>query len=70
VDGSGSSAYRLDDPLQRYFRDSAVLASHLGLDWDVVTERGARWLLGLGRLPTDPLPPRATARSPHPHTPR
>ena len=54
VDGCGSSAFQLDDPLQRFHRDVTVMASHLGNDWDVVTERGARWLLGLGRIPSDP----------------
>ena len=54
VDGCGSGAFQLDDPLQRFHRDVTVMASHLGNDWDVVTERGARWILGLGRAPTDP----------------
>jgi len=54
VDGCGSSAFSLDDPLQRFHRDITVMASHLGNDWDVVTERGARWILGLGRTRTDP----------------
>jgi len=58
LDGCGSSSFQLADPLQRHFRDLAVLGSHLGNDWDVVVDRGARFILGLGRLPTDPLPPR------------
>jgi alkylation response protein AidB-like acyl-CoA dehydrogenase len=61
LDGCGSSAYQLGDPLQRFWRDTSMLASHLGNDWDVVTERGARFVLGLGRVPTDPLPPRRNA---------
>jgi alkylation response protein AidB-like acyl-CoA dehydrogenase len=58
LDGCGSSAFQLDDPLQRHQRDLAVIASHLGNDWDVVTERGARLVLGLPPLPTDTFPPR------------
>jgi alkylation response protein AidB-like acyl-CoA dehydrogenase len=58
IEGCGSSALQLDDPLQRFWRDTGILATHLGNDWDVVVERGARFVLGLGRLPTDPLPPR------------
>jgi 3-hydroxy-9,10-secoandrosta-1,3,5(10)-triene-9,17-dione monooxygenase len=54
VDGCGSGAFQLDDPLQRFHRDVTVMASHLGNDWDVVSERAARWILGLGRAPTDP----------------
>jgi hypothetical protein len=59
--GCGSSALQLDDPLQRCWRDTGILATHLGNDWDVVVDRGARYVLGLGRLPNDPLPPRAEA---------
>jgi len=58
IGGCGSSALQLDDPLQRFWRDTGILATHLGNDWDVVIERGARFVLGLGRLPNDPLPPR------------
>jgi len=62
LDGVGSSPYSLDDPLQRRLRDIHVIANHLGQDFDVVAERGSRWLLGLGRNATDPFPPRKTAR--------
>lgn len=62
LDGSGSSAYRLDEPLQRILRDVTVMANHLGQDWDVTSERGARWLLGLGRSDHDPFPPRRAKR--------
>ena len=62
VDGCGSSAFQLDDPLQRYHRDVVVMASHLANDWDVVSERGARLLLGLEPLPTDTFPPRPAPR--------
>jgi alkylation response protein AidB-like acyl-CoA dehydrogenase len=62
LDGSGSSAYALANPLQRYLRDVDVIANHLGHDIDSLAERGSRWLLGLDRLPTDPFPPRKTER--------
>jgi 3-hydroxy-9,10-secoandrosta-1,3,5(10)-triene-9,17-dione monooxygenase len=62
LDGSGTSAYALDNPLQRYLRDVDVIANHLGHDTDSLAERGSRWLLGLDRLPTDPFPPRTTPR--------
>jgi alkylation response protein AidB-like acyl-CoA dehydrogenase len=61
VDGCGASTFKLDDPLQRVHRDLCVAANHLGNDWDVVTERGARLVLGLGALPTDSFPPRPQA---------
>jgi GTP cyclohydrolase II len=54
ADGSGSSAYNLREPLQRYLRDLQVLANHLGMDEDVVGERSSRWLLGLGLGESDP----------------
>jgi alkylation response protein AidB-like acyl-CoA dehydrogenase len=62
LDGSGSSAYALANPLQRYLRDVDVIANHLGHDTDSLAERGSRWVLGLDRLPTDPFPPRTTPR--------
>jgi 3-hydroxy-9,10-secoandrosta-1,3,5(10)-triene-9,17-dione monooxygenase len=58
LDGCGSSTFQLADPLQRHLRDLNVLGSHLGNDRDVVIERGARFVLGLGQLPTDPFAPR------------
>ena len=54
MDGLGSSPYGL--------RDIHVIANHLGQDFDVVADRGARWLLGLGRNANDPFPPRKTER--------
>jgi hypothetical protein len=57
-DGTGSSAYQLTNPLQRYRRDVDVIASHLFLDPDYVSERATRVILGLGYLPTDPYPTR------------
>lgn len=62
LDGLGSSPFALDDPLQRSLRDIHVIANHLGQDFDVVADRGSRWLLGLGRNASDPFPPRSTAR--------
>ena len=58
LDGAGSSAFQLDNPLQRCLRDVDVMANHIAFDRDVVHERGSRWLLGLGRSPNDPFPPR------------
>jgi len=57
ADGSGSSAYHLNDPLQRYLRDMQVMANHVGVDYDVTTDRASRWLLGMGRNENDPLAP-------------
>ncbi|MCC6826717.1 MAG: acyl-CoA dehydrogenase family protein [Novosphingobium sp.] len=54
ADGAGSSAFHLDDPIQRYLRDIDVLANHIGMDWDLAADRDSRWLLGLGRNATDP----------------
>lgn len=54
IDGMGTSAYQVDNPLQRYLRDMDVLASHATVDWDNAHERAARLVLGLERLPTDP----------------
>jgi alkylation response protein AidB-like acyl-CoA dehydrogenase len=57
MDGVGSSAFNLDNPLPRYMRDVDVMVSWPGMDWDIVSERGTRWILGMGRSPTDPFPP-------------
>jgi alkylation response protein AidB-like acyl-CoA dehydrogenase len=54
--GSGSSAFSLTNPIQRYLRDIEVLANHVGNDWDSVADRAGRFQLGLGRLATDPHP--------------
>jgi 3-hydroxy-9,10-secoandrosta-1,3,5(10)-triene-9,17-dione monooxygenase len=62
LDGCGSSAYALSNPLQRHLRDVDVVANHLGHDIDSLAERGSRWLLGLDRAPNDPFPPRRTER--------
>lgn len=57
MDGVGSSAFNLANPLPRYMRDVDVMVSWPGMDWDIVTERGTRWVLGMGRSATDPFPP-------------
>jgi alkylation response protein AidB-like acyl-CoA dehydrogenase len=55
LDGLGSSTYRTDDPVYRAAQDVAVLATHArGPDYDVVMDRHARWMLGLGMEPGDP----------------
>ena len=64
ADGSGSSAYQLDNPIQRYLRDVSVIANHVGHDWDSTTERAGRWMLGLGRNATDPFPQLPILRDP------
>lgn len=51
--GVGSSAYALNEPIQRYKRDLDVLINHAGLDWDVVADRSTRWVLGFGAESTD-----------------
>lgn len=61
--GVGSSAYNLEQPIQRFKRDIDVLINHAGQDWDVVAERATRWLLGFGLGPNDPHPPRKTPRT-------
>lgn len=63
ADGAGSSAFQLDNPLQRYLRDVTVIANHIGFDEDVVNERGSRFALGLGRSEGDPFPPGRHARN-------
>lgn len=55
VDGLGSSTYRQDDVIVRAAQDVGVLATHArGPDYDVVMDRHARWILGLGMEPGDP----------------
>lgn len=55
LDGSGSSAFNDEVPLQRYVRDLHMLGTHvLAGDYDVLAERGIRTLLGLGRNEIDP----------------
>jgi hypothetical protein len=62
----GSSVYQLSDLLQRYRRDVDVMANHLFQDRDLVSERSARLILGIGRIPSDPFqlaPPTVGPRS-------
>jgi alkylation response protein AidB-like acyl-CoA dehydrogenase len=55
LDGLGSSTYRNDDPIFRITQDVSVLATHAqGPDYDVVMDRHARGLLGLGMEQGDP----------------
>lgn len=55
MDGMGSSGYRSDDPIFRMTQDVSILATHAhGPDYDVVMDRHARGLLGLGAEPGDP----------------
>jgi 3-hydroxy-9,10-secoandrosta-1,3,5(10)-triene-9,17-dione monooxygenase len=56
VDGLGTSGYRADDPIRRMSSDIAMLSTHLlGGDYDIVMDRHARWALGLGVDPGDPM---------------
>lgn len=50
---SGSSAFRCDLPLQRFFRDMNMLATHAFFEWDTSREQYGRGKLGLE--PTHPL---------------
>ncbi len=55
IDGLGSSTYRRNDPIFRITQDVGVLATHAqGPDYDVVMDRHARGLLGLGAEQGDP----------------
>ncbi len=54
IDGAGSSSYRGGDALPRVVADLSMIATHiLGYDYDVLMERNARWVLGLGLGPED-----------------
>ena len=56
VDGFGTSGYRADDQIRRMSSDVAMISTHLlGGDYDIVMDRHARWLLGLGMDPGDPM---------------
>jgi alkylation response protein AidB-like acyl-CoA dehydrogenase len=55
LDGLGSSTYRINDPIFCIAQDVSVLATHAhGPDYDVVMDRHARGLLGLGMEAGDP----------------
>jgi 3-hydroxy-9,10-secoandrosta-1,3,5(10)-triene-9,17-dione monooxygenase len=56
VDGCGTSGYRADDQIRRISSDLAMISTHLlGGDYDVVMDRHARWVLGLGMEAGDPV---------------
>ncbi len=50
---SGSAAFQADLPLQRFFRDMNMLATHAFFEWDTSREQVGRFALGLD--PTTPL---------------
>ena len=55
VDGNGSSGYRSDNHLRRMAADIAMLSTHaVHGEYDVMMDRYARWLLGMGLAPGDP----------------
>jgi len=55
VDGNGSSGYRSDNHLRRMSSDIAMLSTHaVHGEYDVMMDRHARWLLGLGLASGDP----------------
>ena len=56
VDGFGTSGYRADDQIRRISSDVAMITTHaLGGDYDIVMDRHARWILGLGMDAGDPM---------------
>jgi hypothetical protein len=55
VDGNGSSGYRSDNILRRMSQDIAMISTHaVHGEYDVMMDRHARWLLGMGLAPGDP----------------
>lgn len=55
VDGNGSSGYRSDNHLRRMSADIAMVSTHaVHGEYDVMMDRYARWLLGMGLAPGDP----------------
>lgn len=55
VDGSGSSVYKRSDELQKIATDLSMMGTHAVFsDYDVVIDRHARWVLGMGLSPEDP----------------
>jgi len=55
VDGNGSSGYRSDNHLRRMSADIAMISTHaVHGEYDVMMDRFARWLLGMGFAPGDP----------------
>lgn len=55
VDGNGTSGYRADNHLRRMASDIAMVSTHaVHGEYDVMMDRYARWLLGMGVAPGDP----------------
>jgi alkylation response protein AidB-like acyl-CoA dehydrogenase len=55
VDGNGSSGYKSDNHLRRMSADIAMVSTHaIHGEYDVMMDRYARWLLGMGLAPGDP----------------
>ena len=55
VDGNGTSGYRSDNHLRRMSADVAMVSTHaIHGEYDVMMDRYARWLLGMGFAPGDP----------------
>lgn len=55
VDLNGTSGYRSDNHLRRMSSDIAMLSTHaVHGEYDVMMDRYARWLLGMGVAPGDP----------------
>lgn len=50
---AGSAAFASDHPLQRFFRDTNMLATHAFFEWDASREQYGRILLGLD--PSNPM---------------
>ncbi|MHA6766957.1 acyl-CoA dehydrogenase family protein [Sphingobium ummariense] len=49
LDGLGSSIYKASEAMPRIAGDLACISTHvLGYDYDVMMERNARWILGMG----------------------
>jgi 3-hydroxy-9,10-secoandrosta-1,3,5(10)-triene-9,17-dione monooxygenase len=55
VDGNGTSGYKADNHLRRMSADVAMVSTHaIHGEYDVMMDRYARWLLGMGFAPGDP----------------
>jgi alkylation response protein AidB-like acyl-CoA dehydrogenase len=55
VDGNGTSGYKSDNHLRRMSADVAMVSTHaIHGEYDVMMDRYARWLLGMGFAPGDP----------------
>lgn len=56
VDGFGTNGYRAGDQIRRLSNDIAMTTTKaLGGDYDIVMDRHARWVLGLGMDAEDPM---------------